>query len=57
LDNYFYPLALEKLANSRTDVFELRETAGIFQFYKLAEIKATELLDYYYRKDTKTKVA
>jgi len=48
---------LEKLANSRPDVFELRETAGIFQFYKLAEIKATELLDYYYRKDTKTKVA
>ena len=48
---------LEKLVSAHPDTFALRETAGIFQFYKLAEIKADKLLETYYQKNINTKVA
>ena len=48
---------LERLVSICPGVFELRETAGIFQFYKLSEIKASSLLESYYLKNIKSMVA
>jgi len=48
---------LEKLSATHSTNFELRETAGIFQFYKLAEISPVDLLSKYYLNDTGTMVA
>ena len=48
---------LEKLAATHSNIFELRETAGIFQFYKLAEIDSVDLLGKYYLNDTGAMVA
>lgn len=48
---------LERLVSICPGVFELRETAGIFQFYKLSEIKANDLLESYYQKSNTLKVA
>jgi len=48
---------LEKLVSAHPETFALRETAGIFQFFKLTEIKADTLLETYYQKNINTKVA
>jgi len=48
---------LERLVNICPGIFELRETAGIFQFYKLSEINADKLLESYYQKHVNSKVA
>lgn len=48
---------LERLVSICPGIFELRETAGIFQFYKLSEISPFELLNTYYKKNINSKVA
>lgn len=48
---------LERLVSICPGIFELRETAGIFQFYKLSEISSSDLLNTYYKKNINSKVA
>ena len=48
---------LEKLSQQFPENFELRETAGIHQFYILEGINSAEMLEKYYSVDNEVKVA